>query len=303
MALDDAQWLDAESADAVGFAVRRLQAERVAVVVATRVGEGRDFDPAGLGAIDLSGLSREAAGELLALNGMPGEEAAARFHALTGGNPLALLELPRWLGAQEASGGGRLDAPVRLGDHLEAAFAARAEVLGAGANEALLVLAASSTEDAAAIATALGAAGLSPAHLEPGGGRRPHPDQPGGDPLPPPARPLGAVSLRGPLGAPPSPRRTRRRPCRPRSGSGGVAPRSGGDGARRGCRGRAREHRRSERSARGVVRRVNRIRSLGAALPQAVRPCSPPGAWRAAGLARGPGCTRRGARGRCNRGV
>ena len=167
VALDDAQWLDAESADAVGFAVRRLQAERVAVVVATRVGEGRGFDPAGLGAIDLSGLSREAAGELLALNGMPGEEAAARFHALTGGNPLALLELPRWLGAQEASGGGRLDAPVRLGDHLEAAFAARAEVLGAGANEALLVLAASSTEDAAAIATALGAAGLSPAHLEP----------------------------------------------------------------------------------------------------------------------------------------
>ena len=32
VALDDAQWLDAESAAALGFAVRRLQAERVAVV-------------------------------------------------------------------------------------------------------------------------------------------------------------------------------------------------------------------------------------------------------------------------------
>ena len=45
VALDDAHWLDVESAEALGFAVRRLQAERVAVVVATRVGEGRGFDP------------------------------------------------------------------------------------------------------------------------------------------------------------------------------------------------------------------------------------------------------------------
>jgi DNA-binding CsgD family transcriptional regulator len=161
VALDDAQWLDAESAEALGFAVRRLHAERVAVVVATRVGEGREFDPAGLDAIDLFGLSHEAAGELLAVSGVEGDDAVARFHAATGGNPLALLELPRWLGGVDPAATGAVNEPVRVGEELEAAFAARAEALGASAREALLVLAASSTEDAAAIAAGVAAAGLS----------------------------------------------------------------------------------------------------------------------------------------------
>ena len=167
VALDDAQWLDAESAEALGFAVRRLHAERVAVVVATRVGEGREFDPAGLDEIDVSGLSQEAAGELLAASGVAGDEAVARFHAATGGNPLALLELPRWLGGVDTAAAGAVEEPVRVGEQLEAAFAARAEALGASSREALLVLAASSTEDAAAIAAGLDAAGLSTDQLGP----------------------------------------------------------------------------------------------------------------------------------------
>ena len=167
VALDDAHWLDAESAAALGFAVRRLQAERVAVVCATRVGEGRGLDPAGLVELDLSGLSREDAGELLARNGVPGAEAATRFHALTGGNPLALLELPQGFGDDEAPGGGGPGEPVRIGERLEAAFAARADALPDTTREALLVLAASSTEDAAPIIAALEAGGLTAEHLVP----------------------------------------------------------------------------------------------------------------------------------------
>ena len=159
--LDDAHWLDSESAEALAFAVRRLHAERVAVIVATRVGEGRTFEPAGFEEIDVAGLSREAAGELLALSGVEGDEDVARFHAVTGGNPLALLELPRWLGSDDAPGGASRGEPARVGEHLEAAFASRAETLGGESREALLLLATSSTEDAAAIAAALDAAGLS----------------------------------------------------------------------------------------------------------------------------------------------
>src|SRR5262249_14234 len=42
--VDDAQWLDAPSADALRFAARRLLADRVAVVVAARLDERSPFE-------------------------------------------------------------------------------------------------------------------------------------------------------------------------------------------------------------------------------------------------------------------
>jgi predicted ATPase len=41
--VDDAQWLDAESAQAIGFAARRLGDERVAILLALREGEDSAF--------------------------------------------------------------------------------------------------------------------------------------------------------------------------------------------------------------------------------------------------------------------
>ena len=46
--LDDAQWLDQATADAVLVAARRLGADRVAVVFAARDGEGHAFAPDGV---------------------------------------------------------------------------------------------------------------------------------------------------------------------------------------------------------------------------------------------------------------
>ena len=95
VAVDDAHWLDAESLAAIVFAARRLQAERVAVVVAARTGEGRDLRGSGLPVIALAGLSAAATGELLTAGGKPADAVEAeRIRALTGGNPLALIELP-----------------------------------------------------------------------------------------------------------------------------------------------------------------------------------------------------------------
>jgi DNA-binding CsgD family transcriptional regulator len=94
--VDDVQWLDGSSADALRFALRRLVADPIAVVLAARDGEAPELEDAGLATLRLDGLDVAAAQALLeqAAPGT-GAEAAARLHRQTGGNPLALLELAR----------------------------------------------------------------------------------------------------------------------------------------------------------------------------------------------------------------
>ena len=89
--VDDAQWLDAESAQAIGFAARRLGDERVAILLALREGEESAFSPAGLDQLVVRGLALDEASELL--GGRIASSAARRLAELTIGNPLALLEL------------------------------------------------------------------------------------------------------------------------------------------------------------------------------------------------------------------
>jgi DNA-binding CsgD family transcriptional regulator len=161
VAVDDAHWLDAESAEALSFAARRLQAEPVAVILAARIGERQEFDPSGLTEILLPGLSLEATRALLDAT----EDAAARLHIVTGGNPLALLELPER--PDDPGTAGMPPQPIRVGERLEAAFAARAGSLEDHTRESLLVLAASSTEDAAVVAAALEASEHSMEDLAP----------------------------------------------------------------------------------------------------------------------------------------
>jgi DNA-binding CsgD family transcriptional regulator len=93
--VDDAQWLDGSSADALLFAFRRLVADPVAVILAVRQGEPSLLDDADLPALRLQGLDRTSAAELLHRQGDEplSPELADRLHRETGGNPLALLEL------------------------------------------------------------------------------------------------------------------------------------------------------------------------------------------------------------------
>src|SRR5262245_47665393 len=63
--VDDAHWLDGSSADALLFAVRRLVADPIAVVVAVREGEPSFVDGAGLPLLRLEGLDRDAAAALV----------------------------------------------------------------------------------------------------------------------------------------------------------------------------------------------------------------------------------------------
>ena len=107
VAIDDAQWIDAASAGALCFAVRRLHADRVCVLVATRprrtpARAGRDCSTPAIAwsGSRLGGLDRREVGRLAGSLGHAGLTGAAaeRLRAHTGGHPLyvraLLAELP-----------------------------------------------------------------------------------------------------------------------------------------------------------------------------------------------------------------
>jgi DNA-binding CsgD family transcriptional regulator len=139
--IDDAQWLDRVSAQAMGFVARRLLAEPVAMIIAARE---PDEEFRGLPELVVEGLRAGDARELLrsAARGRLDERVQDRIVAETGGNPLALLELPQTLTFAELAGGfGVLDAQ-RLPGRIEESFGRRLEVLPADTQQLLLVAAA-----------------------------------------------------------------------------------------------------------------------------------------------------------------
>ena len=87
--IDDAQWIDESSLAAILFAARRLLADALAIVIASRAG------PFGLPELSLPGLDRATAAALLERHaGRPLPPGAAdRAFEATLGNPLALVEL------------------------------------------------------------------------------------------------------------------------------------------------------------------------------------------------------------------
>src|ERR1700736_712022 len=102
--VDDQQWLDHASAQALGFAARRLAADPVGLVFAARLpGE----HVAGLPELVVEGLAEDDARELLesVLTGPLDARVRDRIVADTHGNPLALLELPRGLTPAQLTGG------------------------------------------------------------------------------------------------------------------------------------------------------------------------------------------------------
>ncbi|WNE96377.1 AAA family ATPase [Streptomyces luomodiensis] len=158
--LDDAQWCDRASLDALSFAARRLAGEPVTLLVGARA------QPPGLDrrvpVLTLGPLDDAAANRLLDLRPeRPTGRTRARILDQAGGNPLALTELAR-AATEPTSGATAHDAaaqppaagPLPLTEHLERIFAARLHELPAATARALLLLAAMDTEDSAIAASA-----------------------------------------------------------------------------------------------------------------------------------------------------
>jgi DNA-binding CsgD family transcriptional regulator len=141
--VDDAHWLDAASAEALMFVARRLQADRVAMVFGAREGDVRRFEGTGLPDLHLGGLDVDAAAALLReRTGSPITDAVRdELMVRTGGNPLALVELPAALTGAQLSGEVRLPAHLPLTQGVERAFLDRCRRLP-GDSQTLLVVAA-----------------------------------------------------------------------------------------------------------------------------------------------------------------
>ncbi len=102
--VEDAHWLDPATADALLFCARRLGADRVLLVFSARDGAATVFRADGLGELRLAGLAPDAARMLLdrRLGAAPAPDVTERLIVETGGNPLALLELPAELDCSTA---------------------------------------------------------------------------------------------------------------------------------------------------------------------------------------------------------
>ncbi len=125
--LDDAQLADRASMEALAFAARRVQCDPVAVLVAARDLEGRDFDTAEMRELRLSGLGPGPAAAVLAERCGAGLASSVRDCLVrsTGGNPLALLEAASALTSRQHAGRDPLPDPLPLARGLEQLFADR----------------------------------------------------------------------------------------------------------------------------------------------------------------------------------
>ena len=132
--IDDAQWLDGASAASLAFALRRLDADDVAVFIGLRAGEAAGFDVTGFPMLELARLSATDAVALAGSRRPVSQEQAQWIAEVSGGNPLAILELV----ASETS---EVDGLVPVPAHVERTFASRVEQLPEETQEALLIAA------------------------------------------------------------------------------------------------------------------------------------------------------------------
>jgi hypothetical protein len=157
--VDDQQWLDRASAQALGFAARRLAADPVGLVFAARV-PGDELG--GLPELAVEGLAVGDARALLdsALAGPLDARVRDQIVAEAKGNPLALLELPRGMTPAELAGGFGLPGAASLTGRIEDSFRRRLDALPTQTGRLLLLAAADPSGDPALVWRAAGRLGL-----------------------------------------------------------------------------------------------------------------------------------------------
>ncbi len=147
--VDDAQWLDAASMQALGFVARRLVAEPMAMIFSLREPSStRALD--GLPQLWLDGLDEPDARALLsrAVPGRLDDRVRDRIIAETGGNPLALVELSRRMSPSERAGGFAPPAASELSSRLEDGYQRRIAELPEETQRLMLLAAAEPLGDA-----------------------------------------------------------------------------------------------------------------------------------------------------------
>lgn len=164
--VDDAHWLDQASLSALLFASHRAGPDRIGFVFAQRADEWCLLDDTRFDRIELTGLGRDVAIEVLVTEGAT-EAVAERCWQLAGGNPLAMLEGVRGLSARQRAGRDPLPPALPAADRLLGAFQVRLRQLPDATVRALGLAALDPSGRATVIAHALDHAGLGLSDLGP----------------------------------------------------------------------------------------------------------------------------------------
>ncbi|HWM11487.1 MAG TPA: ATP-binding protein, partial [Solirubrobacteraceae bacterium] len=122
--VDDVQWLDPSSRQAIAFIARRATDIGIAAI-AVWSQRGEPFEPwPGVPVLTIGELGRADALALARQAGVAPAVAEALVDAV-GGNPLALIEAPAQLSAAERNGRHPLPSALPVGTRLEIAYARR----------------------------------------------------------------------------------------------------------------------------------------------------------------------------------
>jgi DNA-binding CsgD family transcriptional regulator len=163
--VDDVHWLDGSSAEAILFAVRRLVADQIAVILTARNDEPSLLDGADLATLRVEGLDEQTSGELAGREASAAitADVAERLYRSTAGNPLALLEL-----APDASqlAATPLSEPVAISTSIAQAFLRRSATLSDTARRLLVVAAANNGGEVDVLARAAAPLGLDVEELD-----------------------------------------------------------------------------------------------------------------------------------------
>jgi DNA-binding CsgD family transcriptional regulator len=161
--VDDVHWFDRSSVDALLFAVRRLDADPVAMIFAVRDGD-RPFPAAGVDRLTLGRLDKADSARLLASVRTVPDDIVERVLEESGGNPLAIVELAASDGeAYRSAPVTPLPATGRLEEHFRSVIRALPE----RTRRALLVAAADERSLLRSFSDAAARLGLHAADLEP----------------------------------------------------------------------------------------------------------------------------------------
>ncbi|MFF4761255.1 AAA family ATPase [Streptomyces sp. NPDC001292] len=153
--VDDLPWVDRASAAVFGFLARRLSGDRIRFLAASRTGVGSFFDGSGLPAYELPALDADSAARLVDLR-FPDLAHPVRRRLLNTaqGNPLALLELPDALRADQRRAREVLPTVLPLGERLQSLFVSRVRSLPAATRALLLLATLDGTGDLGVLSTA-----------------------------------------------------------------------------------------------------------------------------------------------------
>jgi DNA-binding NarL/FixJ family response regulator len=163
--VDDLQWMDASSTEALLFAARRLHADDIAVLCAARDEGGRTGPDLRLPELRLIGLGRHDAVALsrALVPGLP-RRIGDHLYESTAGNPLGMIELAEaWQADSDDATGPFLPA----GSRIELAIGVRIASLPEATRRALVIVAAQAGGETGIVLRAMRATGVDLADLAP----------------------------------------------------------------------------------------------------------------------------------------